>query len=71
VYDEGYVAFVDRLVADAPLVLAPPDMTERWQADMADAIVLAGGLAPLMRKPRPRRRFGAARPNPHKGLKRR
>ena len=69
-YDEGYVDFVDRLVSEAPLVLAAPDILERWQAEMAEAIALAGPSPPVT-KPRPRRRSGAARQAPSKGSKRR
>ncbi|HEY3948750.1 hypothetical protein [Phenylobacterium sp.] len=61
-YDEGYVSFVDRLVSEAPLMLASPDMLERWQAEMAAAIASAGGASPPAAKPRPRRRSAAAKP---------
>jgi hypothetical protein len=54
-YDDGYVTFVDRLVSEAPLVLASPEMLDRWQADMAAAIATAGGPAAPVTKPQPRR----------------
>ena len=74
-YDEGYVEFVDRLVAEAPLVLAAPDMLERWQAEMAEAIAVAGPSPPATnpgraavparsRNPRRRARSGASQPDP-------
>ena len=46
-YDEGYVNFVDRLVSEAPPVLAAPDVLERWREDMAEAMALAGRSAPV------------------------
>jgi hypothetical protein len=69
-YDEGFANFVDRLVSEAPLVVAAPDMLERWQAEMAEAIAIAAPSPPVT-KPRPRRRSGAAAQAPSKGSKRR
>jgi len=67
-YDEGYVDFVDRLVSAAPVALAAPDMLERWQAEMAEAIALASPSPPAT-KPRPARRSGADTHAPSKGSK--
>ena len=69
-YDEGYVDFVDRLVSEAPLALAAPDLLERWQAEMAEAIVLASPSPPAT-EPRPRRGSRAAEQTPSTGSKRR
>jgi hypothetical protein len=41
-----YVAFIDRIVAEAPVVPVGADVLETWKADMAAELAKAGGLSP-------------------------
>jgi hypothetical protein len=61
-YDDGYVAFVDRLVSEAPVSPASPGMLEQWQADMATAMATVGEPALPEATSRPPRRRSVARP---------